>query len=42
MPAFSKEDIPKDWRDLLGEYLESPAWQNLESRLQTALDTNNS
>ncbi len=40
MPAFSKEDIPKDWRDLLGEYLESPAWQNLESRLQTALDTN--
>jgi uracil-DNA glycosylase len=39
MPAFSKEDIPKDWRDLLGDYFESSAWKNLEANLQAALDT---
>ena len=39
MPAFSKEDIPKDWRDLLGNYFESSAWKNLEANLQAALDT---
>jgi uracil-DNA glycosylase len=39
MPAFSKEDIPKDWRDLLGDYFESSAWKNLEGNLQAALDT---
>ena len=39
MPAFSKEYIPKDWRDLLGDYFESSAWKNLEANLQAALDT---
>ena len=38
MAAFSKEDIPKDWRDLLGDYFESTAWKNLEGNLQAALD----
>jgi uracil-DNA glycosylase len=38
MPAFSKEDIPKDWRDLLGDYFDSSAWKNLESNLQAILD----
>ncbi len=38
MPAFSKEDIPKDWCDLLGNYFNSSDWKNLESNLQTALD----
>lgn len=35
---FSKEDIPSDWRELLGEYLESRDWQTLEKNLQTVLD----
>ena len=39
MPAFSQEDIPKDWHDLLGDYFESSAWKNLEGNLQAALDT---
>ena len=38
MPAFSKEDIPKDWRDLLGSYFDSSEWRNLEGDLQAALD----
>jgi uracil-DNA glycosylase len=38
MPAFSKEDIPKDWRDLLGDYCESLGWTNLERNLQAVLD----
>ena len=38
MPAFSKEDIPKDWRDLLGSYFDSSDWKNLENNLQVALD----
>jgi len=38
MPAFSKEDIPKDWRDLLGNYFDSSDWKNLENNLQVALD----
>jgi len=38
MPAFSKDDIPKDWRDLLGDYFDSDAWKNLERNLQVALD----
>jgi uracil-DNA glycosylase len=38
MPAFSKEDIPKDWRDVLGNYFDSSDWENLESNLQTVLD----
>jgi len=38
MPAFSKEDIPVDWRNLLGDYFESPDWKNLEGNLQAALE----
>jgi uracil-DNA glycosylase len=40
MPTFSKDDIPKDWRNLLGDYFESDAWQELEKKLQAALDIN--
>uniref|UniRef100_B1XSY3 Uracil-DNA glycosylase n=1 Tax=Polynucleobacter necessarius subsp. necessarius (strain STIR1) TaxID=452638 RepID=B1XSY3_POLNS len=35
---FSKEDIPDDWRELLGNYLESNGWQSLEKNLQAILD----
>jgi len=38
MPAFSKEDIPADWRNLLGDYFKSPDWKNLERNLQAALE----
>jgi uracil-DNA glycosylase len=38
MPAFSKDDIPKDWQELLGNYFESSDWINLASNLQAALD----
>ena len=38
MPTFSKDDIPKDWRNLLGDYFESDAWQELAKNLQAALD----
>ena len=38
MPAFSKEDIPKDWRNLLGNYFDSSDWENLAGNLQAALD----
>lgn len=34
---FSKDDIPNDWRELLGDYFESPAWQSLEKNLQNLL-----
>ena len=36
---FSKDDIPKDWQELLGNYFESADWGSLEKNLQTALDT---
>ncbi|MBU3604320.1 uracil-DNA glycosylase [Polynucleobacter sp. AP-Kaivos-20-H2] len=36
---FSKDDIPKDWQELLGNYFESVDWCSLEKNLQTALDT---
>jgi uracil-DNA glycosylase len=36
---FSKEDIPDDWRQLLGEYFESAAWHSLEKNLQAALES---
>jgi len=36
---FSKDDIPKDWQELLGNYFESADWRSLEINLQTALDT---
>ena len=35
---FSKDDIPKDWQELLGNYFESADWGSLEKNLQTALD----
>jgi uracil-DNA glycosylase len=38
MPAFSKDDIPKDWQALLGNYFDSSDWVNLETNLQTALN----
>jgi len=38
MSTFSKDDIPQDWRKLLGDYLESAAWNTLQSNLQAALD----
>jgi len=38
MPAFSKDDIPEDWRKLLGDYLESTSWKDLELNLQVALN----
>ncbi|MBU3555853.1 uracil-DNA glycosylase [Polynucleobacter sp. UB-Piko-W3] len=38
MPAFSKDDIPIDWQDLLGNYFDSSDWINLASNLQVALD----
>ena len=34
---FSKDDIPKDWQELLGNYFESADWGSLEKNLQTAL-----
>jgi uracil-DNA glycosylase len=38
MPAFCKDDVPADWRNLLGNYFDSSAWQDLEGNLQIALD----
>ena len=35
---FSKDDIPIDWRELLGDYLESPDWQLLQKNLQAVLN----
>lgn len=35
---FSKDDIPLDWRELLGNYFESTDWQSLEKNLQAILD----
>ena len=35
---FSKDDIPNDWRKLLGKYFESNDWQLLEKNLQSVLD----
>ena len=35
---FSKDDIPNDWRELLGDYFESNDWQLLKKNLQAVLD----
>lgn len=35
---FSKDDIPNDWRELLGEYFNSTDWQSLEKNLQGVLN----
>ena len=37
MPTFSKDDIPEDWRLLLGNYFESPQWLTLQDHLQREL-----
>ena len=34
---FSKDDIPNDWQELLGNYFESADWYSLEKNLQAAL-----
>lgn len=39
---FSKDDIPNDWRELLGNYFNSRDWQSLEKSLQTVLDLDSS
>ncbi len=36
---FSKDDIPSDWRALLGNYFESADWLSLEKNLQTVLNS---
>ena len=38
MSSFSKDDIPQDWRALLGDYFDTPAWKNLEGNIQRVLD----
>jgi uracil-DNA glycosylase len=40
MHSFSKEAIPQDWRELLGDYFDSPDWKLLESNIQNELNTN--
>ena len=39
---FSKDDIPSDWRELLGDYFESADWHSLEKNLQAVLDIDSS
>ena len=39
---FTKDDIPSDWRELLGDYFESTDWQSLEQNLQTVLNLDSS
>ena len=36
---FLKDDIPSDWRALLGNYFESADWLSLEQNLQTVLNS---
>jgi uracil-DNA glycosylase len=38
MYSFSKEAIPQDWRNLLGNYFDSPDWKMLESNIQNTLN----
>lgn len=37
MPPFSKDAIPQDWRNLLGDYFESSSWKTLEGNIQSIL-----
>ncbi|QWE16787.1 uracil-DNA glycosylase [Polynucleobacter sp. AP-Nino-20-G2] len=37
MQAFSAQDIPEDWRVLLGDYFESKDWLALQNNLQVQL-----
>jgi len=36
---FSKDDIPSDWQELLGNYFESSDWRLLEKNLQAILNS---
>jgi len=38
MHSFSVADIPEDWRDLMGDYFESQAWQELQANLRAELN----
>lgn len=38
MSTFSKDDIPEDWRILLGDYLQSTDWLQLQRNVQATLD----
>lgn len=38
MQSFSAADIPEDWRALLGDYFESPEWQELQTNLRSELN----
>ena len=38
MHSFSAADIPEDWRALLGDYFESPEWQQLQTNLRVELN----
>lgn len=38
MHSFSAADIPEDWRSLLGDYFESPEWQELQTHLRVELN----
>jgi uracil-DNA glycosylase len=38
MHSFSAADIPEDWRALLGDYFESPEWQDLQTNLRAELN----
>ncbi|MEY4496447.1 MAG: hypothetical protein RL744_1511 [Pseudomonadota bacterium] len=38
MYSFSAADIPEDWRALLGDYFESPEWQELQTNLRAELN----
>ena len=40
MHSFSAADIPEDWRALLGDYFESPEWQQLQTNLRAELNKN--
>ena len=39
MSSFSKDDIPEDWRNLLGCYFDSAEWMQLENNIQAVLNT---
>ena len=34
MDSISVNDIPQDWQALLGNYFETPEWENLKANLQ--------
>ena len=38
MHSFSVADIPEDWRDLLGDFFESPEWRVLETNLRAEIN----